>query len=689
MAANSNIQLTSLDFDALKTNFLTYLQGQSAFKDYNFQGSALNTLVDLLTYNTQYNAYYLNMVANEMFLDSAVQRSSVVSQAKVLNYVPKSAIAPTATVNITFNNVTDASLTLPAYLNFSSSAINGVNYTFINPSANTVSVVNNIATFTNIPIKQGVPATYSFTVDSTTNPTYTFEIPDNAIDTTTIQVLVQASASNSSYAIFNLATPSSYITLNPTSQVYFLQEGVNGNYQIYFGDGTLGQKLIDGNIVIVRYVSTEGTAAAGANSFVLLNTVSGYAASSVISVTPATAGADKESIDSIKFQAPKSYAAQGRAVTKDDYITLIQQNQYVALDAVNVWGGEDNTPPEYGTVYVAVKPKGGYSLTEAQKVSLVSDVIKPISVITVTPKIIDVDYVYLLLTANVLYDPKKTTKTSAEISNLVTTGIQTFANANLNTFNSTFVVGNLIQYIQSLDPSIIAADFDLFLQKRLIPTLGSTQTYTVNFGNALEKGTGQHTLTITPSFSQYDSAGNFYENVFFEESLDSTTNIDYVTVSSGGTGYVAPTVTISGDGTGATAVANVVNGVITGISVTSGGSGYTQAIAVITDAVGSGAIATPVLRGNYSNLRTYYFVNGVKNILTGAGVNHADNAGSVDYTNGIVVLSNFTPVALSGTDGILRVNAYSASRTVSSNYSRIITLDTNDAAAITVNVTAK
>tara|TARA_R110000868_G_scaffold70313_2_gene206652 strand:- start:2185 stop:4251 length:2067 start_codon:yes stop_codon:yes gene_type:complete len=685
--ANSNIQIADLDFNKIKTNLKTFLQSQAILQDYNYEGSALSTLLDILAYNTQYNAYYLNMVANEMFLDSALQRASVVSHAKLLNYTPKSAIAPTAIINLAVNSVSQSSLTLPKFTTFLSEAIDGVNYNFVTTDSYTVNTSNGSVLFANVPLKQGIPTTVSYTVDNITNPTYTFEIPDADVDTTALQVIVQQSSANAASDVYTLAT--NYLSLTNDSKVFFLQESTNGNFEIYFGDNILGKQLTNGNIVNISYIITSGTASYGANNFVLMDTIAGYSSTSISPVSSATEGSEKETISSIKFQAPKSYGAQNRAVTKDDYITLIQKNQFVPLDAVNVWGGEDNESPEYGTVYVAVKPKGSYSLTEAQKASLINDVIKPVSVITVTPRIVDIDYVYLLLSADILYDSKKTTKTSSEISNLVKNGIQTFCETNLNTFNSTFVIGNLIQYVQVLDPSIIAADFDLFLQKRLIPSLRRTQTYTVNFGNALERGTGKNALTITPSFSQYDSTGSFYENVFFEEAPDSTTNIDYVTISSGGTGYVSPTVTISGDGVGATATAEVVNGIITAITVVSGGAGYTQAIAVITDSEGSGAIATPVLRGNYGNLRTYYFVNGVKNILTGGGTNHTDDAGSVDYTNGIVTLSNFTPTALAGTDGILRVTGYSASRIVSSNYSRIITLDTNDTAAITVNVTAK
>ena len=679
--ANSNIQMTDLDFNTIKNNLKTYLQSQDTLKDYNYEGSALSTLLDVLAYNTQYNAYYLNMVANEMFLDTAIQRGSVVSHAKLLNYVPKSATAPTATVNLVVSNVTDSSLTLPKFTTFISEAIDGVNYNFVTADTHTVNTANNTATFSSVQIKQGTPASLSFVVDSATNPTYTFDITDTNIDTSSLVVTVQQSSSNGATDVYTQA--SDYLALNGNSLVYFLQEGTNGYYQIYFGDNVIGKKLTDGNIVFLSYIVTKGTASAGANNFVLMEAVGGYSTTTVYPLVAASSGSAKEDIASIKFQAPKSYAAQNRAVTKDDYITLIQQNKKgIALQAVNVWGGEDNDPPQYGRIFVAAKPIGGYSLTQNQKNIILNDIIKPISVLTVTPQIVDVDYVYLLLEASVIYEPKKTTLTSQQISELVKQGIITFCNTNLNTFNSTFVVGNLIQYTQGLDKSILAIDYDLYLQKRVVPKLGVTRDYTIKFGNKLENGLSREALVISPSFGQYDSTGNYYSTVYFEVSPDNSTNVDSITLVNGGYGYTSPTITISGDGTGAKATATIENGVITGITITSGGANYTQAIVVITDPTGSGASAVAVLRGDYGTLRTYYYVNGVKNILT-------TNAGTVDYTTGTVTLTNFSPTVINNTDGIMRVNGYAMERTVSSTYDRIITLDSGDSAAITINTTTK
>ena len=460
---NSNIQVTDLDFNTIKNNLKTFLQSQDILKDYNYEGSAISTLLDILAYNTQYNAYYLNMVANEMFLDSALLRSSVVSQAKTLNYVPKSAIAPSAIINLTVNQVTDSSLTLPKFTTFMSEAIDGVNYNFVTTDSYTNNTSSGKVQFNDIAIKQGIPSSLTFTVDSITNPTYTFEIPETAVDTTTLSVVVQTSATDTTSQIYNLA--SNYLTLDGNSTVYFLQESLTGTYQIYFGDGILGKLLTDGNVITISYIVTQGTSAQGANNFILMNSISGYSNTVVTSLLASTGGSSKESIDSIKFQAPKSYAAQGRAVTKNDYITAIQQNNLgFPVDAVSVWGGEENPSPVYGQVFIAIKPAGGYSLTNVQKQKLISEVIQPISVLTVTPTIVDPDYTYLQVNINAYYDSTKTTLTSNQIQTGINGNIRAYANTNLNTFNSTFSSYDVLTAIQSYNSSILSSEFTLKLQ---------------------------------------------------------------------------------------------------------------------------------------------------------------------------------------------------------------------------------
>ena len=685
---NSNIQITDLDFNTIKTNLKRYLQSQTTLQDYNYEGSALSTLLDILAYNTQYQAYYLNMVANEMFLDSALQRSSVVSHAKLLNYTPQSAAAPRAQIDLVMNNVTASSLTLPKFTSFLSDAIDGVSYRFVtlNSTTENTNLANNTVTFNDLVIKQGEPVTLSFTYDSAANPTAIFELPDTNVDTTTISVVVQQSTSNTSSQVFTLVDD--YLALNGTTKAFFLQEATNGFYQIYFGDGILGEALTDGNVVSVSYIITSGTAATDANNFVLMDTISGFSSSTITPVQAATQGAERESIESIKYTAPKSYAAQGRAVTKEDYIFLIQNNAGIfPIDAVNVWGGEENDPPVYGVVFVAIKPSGGYLLTPSQKSIIEEQIIKPISVLTVQPRIIDVDYNYLVINSNILYDTKLTTFTSSQLQAQTLTAIQGFATDTLNTFNSTFQLSTLISTVQSVSPSFITNDASITLQKRLVPSLTSSTTYTLKYGTSLKKDIFGKSISVTPTFQVIDVDNNSVvrDSVYLEETPSSTTYVESISISNPGFGYTStPTVTILGDGTGATARATVVNGQVDSITMIDVGVNYTQAIVQITSTDGNGSLASAVavLAGNKGTLRTYYFENNVKKILNA-------NAGTVDYAQGIVTLTDFNPSAINSPLGILSVQAVPTSTIVSSARDKIITLDNTDPNAININIVAK
>lgn len=681
MASNTNIQLADLDFAAIKSNFITFLQGQDVLKDYDYAGSGLSVLLDVLAYNTQYNAYYLNMVANEMFLDSSIQRESVVSHAKLLGYTPKSAIAPTAVIDLEVLDVTSTSLTLPQYTKFISESIDGVNYTFLTTDSMTVNTntTSQIATFSGVEIKQAIVGTNQFTVDTAVNPTLTYEIPDTNIDTSTLSVIVQQSSSNTYYDVYTLSTD--YTNLTSTSKVFFLQEGSRGFYEIYFGDGIVGQTLKDGNVINISYLSTKGLAAEGANSFTLLDSIGGFGTTTITPILSATRGKNRESVDSIKYQAPKAYATGSRAVSKDDYISVIQQNKYgISIDAVNVWGGEEADPPVYGKIYVSVKPSGGYSLTEQQKTILVNDVIKPASVMTVTPEIITPDYLYLLFDAAVTFDSRKTTKTSAQIQDIVKAGVISYCETNLNAFNSSISVGELIVYIQALEKSIVGVDFDISMQRRILPELINSKTYKVDFNNQLRKYATQSVI-FPVSFSQYDVNATYYPEVFFEERNDVSTEVDYITMVNGGSGYSStPIVTVYGDGTGATAEATVLNGIISGITITDPGHGYTQALIAISDSTGTGASAIATLKENYTGLRTYYFKNSIKNVLT-------QDAGTVDFVKGTVTLTDFIPFGINSTDGYFRITALSENRIITSSFNKILTLDANDPTAITVNVT--
>ena len=684
--ANSNIQIADLDFSNIKRNFIQFLQSQDTLKDYNFEGSTMSVLLDILAYNTHYNSFYLNMVANEMFLDSALQRGSVVSHAKLLNYVPRSSVAPTAFVNINFNGVANSSFTLPKFTNFLSEAINGVNYNFVTTDASTVAVSSNTASFTNVELKQGTPITHRYTVNGTTNPKKKFELTNTLIDTTTLKVMVQQSSGNTSYDVYQSAE--NYLSLDKESKVYFLQELNNGNYEISFGDDILGKELSDGNIVTVSYIATDGNRATGANNFLLMDRVLGYTSISIQPRVKASQGSTKETIESIKYQSVKSYSAQNRAVSKNDYISAIQQNSLgFSFDAVNVWGGEENDPPVYGQVFISLKPTGGYSLTQVQKQKITDDVIKPISVLTVTPTIVDPDYTYIKLDVNVYYDPTKTSLSASEMQNGVKNAIAAFGRRTLNTFNSTFSSYELLTTIQSFNNAVITSDYRIKLQKKFYPSLSTPTTYKLYYNVPLQRGLFQSGTSSSPTLQYADPANpqRTINNVYIDEVPVSTYGVESISVINPGYGYqYAPKIDILGDGSGATATAVLASGSIKNVVITNSGNNYTSAIATVTpqpgDTTGQLAALVVNLEGKFGKLRTYYNNNNnAKTVLD-------DNIGNIEYDNGTITLDAFNPVSVNNEFGLLTVTATPIVSTISSSYNRIITIDEYDANAITVNV---
>lgn len=688
-SANTTPKIAELDFASIKNNFISYLRSQDTFKDYNFSGSALSTLLDVLTYNTQYNAYYLNMVANEMFLDSALQRSSAVSHAKMLNYTPRSTISSTASANVTINGVSSTTLTLPRYSTFISNSIDGKNYTFVNIDEYTTPVSANTALFTNVELREGIATTLTFNYSASSNPKSTFQIPNKDVDTTTLLVKVFDSSTSTSFEIYNPV--SNYLSLTSTSRVYFLTEDINEYYNVSFGDGILGAALPDGAIVSLTYLTSKGSLSNGAKTFALTSSVGGTS-SVVTTIDVSTGGKEKETLDSIKYQAPKTFSAQGRAVSKEDYISIIQQNTLgLTFDAVNVWGGEQNDPPVYGQVFIALKPQGAYTLTQTQKERLINDVIKPVSVITVQPQIVEPDYTYIQVYSNVIYDPKKTTLTPSQLQALVKSTIQAFGKRTLNTFNSTFNSAALSNEITNADPSITANEITIRLQKKFLPNLSIAETYKLYFNVALERGVVLSGVTSYPSLSFINpqNALTTINNVYLDELASSTGGISSVLVTNPGYGYQkTPTVNILGDGMGAKATAVLTpGGAIRSINITNAGTGYTSALVEIisadTDTTGQLGAAVAILDGQYGTIRSYYNNNkNVKTILN-------SKQGSIDYINGIITLDAFNPVDIDNELGLLTVSVVPDSTLISSQYNRIITIDEFDSQAINVTVTAK
>ena len=329
----TKLQVTELDFDDIKNNLKTYMKNQTEFTDYNFEGSGLSTIIDLLAYNTHYLAMNANMAVNESFLDTATLRSSVVSHAKTLGYTPRSARAPVAYVDVTLNSFTGGSATISKGTKFTTK-VNDSTYGFVVNAAQTVSPVNGITRFVNLPIYEGTLVTAKYTVDSA-NLDKKYMVTDARADTTTLKVSVQNSVSDATLTTYTLATDISQVT--KTSDVYFLQEVEDGKFEVYFGDGVVGSKPTDGNIVILEYIVTNKDKANGASVF-SGTSVGGESDITVATLVSASGGAEPETIESIKYNAPLDYSSQGRAVTTQDYKTIVPQ-VYADTKAIQVWGG--------------------------------------------------------------------------------------------------------------------------------------------------------------------------------------------------------------------------------------------------------------------------------------------------------------------------------------------------------------
>jgi hypothetical protein len=555
------LRVTELDFDAIKQNLKNFLKQQSEFTDYDFDGAGLSILLDILAYNTHYNAYYLNMVANESFLDTALLRDSVVSHAKTLGYTPYSTRAPVAIINFTIDSTTTtpATATLPEGYAFLSNQIDSKAYNFVVLNDTTVTKSNTQFFFENLQIFEGQLITYSFIYDQGSNPKQVFTLPDTNIDTTTIKVVVNPSSSNTATATYTKVTD--VLDISSTSEVFFLQEERSGNFQIYFGNDVVGKALPDGAIVSVTYLVTAGTEANKANNFVATATVvdslnNGLSDFIITPVSAASGGADRESVDNIKFSAAARFSTQNRLVTFKDYETYILNN-YPNIDSISVWGGEENEPPIYGKVLISMKPKENYYISEAEKRRIIDEIIKPKAIIAVQAEILDPEFLFILVDVEAQYDARKTTNTEAILKERIRNAIINYSNTFLNKFASKIIDSKLETAIDSVDTNaIIGNEIEIKVQKRFEPELNTPQSYNIKFNVPLHRGTVADRLSST-EFDIVDSDG-VRRSVVFEEVPQSFTGISSVQVTNPGTGYTStPTVTITGDGIGATAEAVV------------------------------------------------------------------------------------------------------------------------------------
>ena len=673
--ANARLQISDLDFDQIKTNLKAYLKQQSQFQDYDFDGAGLNILLDILAYNTHYNSYYLNMVANEAFLDTALLRDSVVSHAKTLGYIPFSVTSPRAIVNVTVDSgtTTPETLTIPRGFTFSSNLIDSLSYNFVTLEETTVTKSNTSFFFEDLEIYEGSLVSYVFNYTENSNPKSVFVLPDNNIDTTTISVSVSPNVGNTSTQVYNQVTD--ILDITSTSEAYFLQESKNGNYEIYFGDGVVGKALNDGAVVTVTYLVTNGVAANQTDGFIAAAPIGAYSDIVIDVVDVASGGATRETVDSIKYSAAAQYATQNRLVTTSDYESYIK-SKYPSIDSLSVWGGEDETPKVFGKVYISLKPKTNYFISETEKQRIIDEIINPKAIVSVSAEIRDPEFLYLIIESLVQYDPKKTSLDEGTIRNNIRQAILDFRDTNLNKFAGTFVLSKLQDAVDSTNgEAIIGSETVVRVQRRFTPKLNESASYTVQYDVPIQRGTLIDKLTST-QFTVFDITG-VVRSAQFEEATQSFTGISSIQVINPGTGFTtAPTITITGDGSNATAEAVIVNGKIQSINITNRGTDYTRATISITGGNGFGAEAVVVIDGKVGTLRTVYFDSLAQRQIINS------NAGSINYDTGEIIINNIRFLSVDSDDGLVRLTIEAEKGIIESKKGNILTIDEDDPTAI-------
>ena len=507
--ASNKLQVSDFDFDDIKANLKSFLQDQSEFQDYDFEGSGFAVLLDLLAYNTHYLGFNANMLANEMYLDSADIRKNIVSLAKMLGYTPTSPKSPSATIDILMNNIptTTATITMAKGTAFTTT-VDGETYQFVSNASHILTPTSGVYKFTNIPVFEGTLVTFKYTVDST-DADQSFTIPSVNADTSTLKVSVQNSASDTTTNTYTLAT--GITSISATSKVYFLQEMEDGKFEVYFGDDVLGNKLDDGNIVILEYIVSNKDEANGASSFTLSGNVGGFSDVSITTVSNAQGGAEAQTKESIRFNAPLQYSAQDRAVTTADYESLVQ-SIYPNAQSVSAWGGEDDETPVYGVVKIAIKAASGSTLTNTTKTDIVTQ-LKKYNVAAVRPEIVDPEITKILLTTNVKFDEKSTTKTADTLKSEVLTTLTNYNTNTLTQFDGVFRYSKVTGLIDGTDNSVLSNITTLKIRKDFTPTLASSTRYDVYFRNGLNNPHSGHNA----------AAGGILESSGFKVSGDSST----------------------------------------------------------------------------------------------------------------------------------------------------------------------
>ncbi len=479
----TNLNVTELDFLDIKNNLKNFLKQQTEFNDYDFEGSGLNVLLDVLAYNTHYNAMNAHFSLNEAFLDSAQLRGNVVTRAKLLGYTPRSVLSPRAQVDIVvdISNETGTiptTLTLPRGTKLNTS-VSGEEFQFVVLNTQTSNLVGTTYTFSDVSIVEGDLREIKYRVDNDIE-NQKFQLSDFDADTSTLRVRVQANQESTAFDVYT-----KFETLrgvDSTSKVYFLQENAAGYYEVHFGDGVTGFKPSNNNIVTIDYMTTQGKESNGANSFTMVDSIGGFSSITLTLDSAAAGGAEAETSESIRFNAPLTFIAQNRAVTADDYASIIKK-EFSNIDSISTWGGEDNDPPDFGRVYIAIKPLLADTLTESEKTDIIGSILKGKNVVSITPEIVDPNFTHLELDVNFKFNPNLTDRSSVELSSVVRDTITDYNFNNLNKFDGVFRHSQLTRAIDNSDPSILNTIIRPRMFQNITPVNNADNNFNLSFSS--------------------------------------------------------------------------------------------------------------------------------------------------------------------------------------------------------------
>ena len=515
-SAEGKLNVSELDFEKIKDNLIGFMSNQDEFVGYNFKGSSFDVLLDILAYNTHYNAYYANMVANEMFLDSATLRNSVVARAKHLGYVPRSARGSKASVTLEITPTGE-----PALISISKNTqfqadVDGVSFIWCTSNSHSVNInANGIYTVSTMELSQGIPVTFRYTAN-TGDVDQKFLLPNANVDTDSLSVVIQTSDTDTDSSTYTLAND--ITTVNATSKIYFLTENEDGKYEIEFGDGVLGKNLANGNIVILSSLICDANVTNGAESFSVVSDVGGFANVKVITTSAAGGGQESEDVEGIKFNAPKNYDAQNRCVTTHDYVSVVKRD-YSGAQSVVAWGGEDDDPPVYGKVFIAIKPASGSVLSNSTKVWVQDTVLGKRNVVGITPEIKDPDYLYLKVNSTVKYDSGMTTNSASTLKSTVTSSITDYGLTALKDFDKAFRYSNLIKKIDESEISVKSNQTSVTIKRYMYPLLGSSSAYTLKFSNEVYHPSNTFWGSVTSGdFSYRDTANTLWTGCKMQDS---------------------------------------------------------------------------------------------------------------------------------------------------------------------------